>query len=460
MNSSLRNPDLAIIGAGPAGLGAAIAARSGGLSVVLIDDQLEPGGQIWRAAGSSPLEHAQRMGREYLDGRERVADFLDCGATYLPEHTVWQIEETDEQITVYCSGPDSGETIKPKALLLATGAVERPVPIPGWTLPGVMTGGGLQVLLKSARLSPEGSVLAGAGPLLWLLAAQLVAAGSPPVAVVEGVSLHSHVAAIRHLPSALKDAKPLAKGLSLMAKVTGAGVSVYRNAQDFRVLGDTRVSGFSFKNMFGRTKKIDTEVVGLHCGVVPNPQITRLLRTDHRWSKDQHAFHPVRDREFRVGSNIYVAGDGARIGGAEVAWLEGQIIGTQISGGDTFALRQQARKAEATRPFIDRLYLPDRHLRVPLDDTTICRCEGVTAGRVRQAARDGAAGPNQVKFMLRTGMGPCQGRVCGLALSEVIAETRNQNMADTGYLRIRPPIKPIPVGAVAEASACEPPEST
>ena len=448
-------PDLAIIGAGPAGLGAAIAARRCGLSVVLVDDQIEPGGQIWRVAGSAPLEHAKSLGPEYLEGRKNVAEFLSSGAIYLSEHIVWQIENDDDQPVVYCSGPQGGKTVRPKSLLIATGAVERPFPIPGWTLPGVMTGGGLQVLLKSSRLSPQGAVLAGSGPLLWLLAAQLVAVGAPPKAVVEGVPFSNYLASVRHLPSAIINPTPLRKGLGLISKVHLAGVPIYRNARKFKVIGDTQVRGLSFKTMLGRRKTIETDIVGLHCGVVPNPQITRLLRSGHAWNSWQHAFHPIRDADFQITPNILVAGDGARIGGAEVAWLEGQIIGLELGGKDSSEPRKKIRRAELPRAFIDRLYFPDRHMRVPDDATVICRCEGVKAGQVKQVAKDGAMGPNQVKFMLRTGMGPCQGRICGLALSELVAETRQQTMDETGYFRIRPPLKPIPIGALATATRIE-----
>ncbi|MHA7776090.1 FAD/NAD(P)-dependent oxidoreductase [Roseibium sp. M-1] len=449
---------LGIVGAGPAGLGAAIAAREAGLDVTVIDDQLEPGGQIWRAAGSAAPTHAERMGPEYVEGRDRVQQFLSCGAHYLPQHTLWHIEIDDDGIVLHCAGPDGSRIVRPDRLLLATGAVERPIPVPGWTLPGVMTAGGLQILLKSAQLSSDKAVLAGAGPLLWLLAAQMIKAGTPPLAVVECVGAMDYLSASWKLPSALRYPGPLKKGLGLITKVRQAGVPIHLAATDLHIDGDFRARALRFRDWRGRERCIKAETVGLHGGVVPNQQASRLLRLPHTWSTAQHAFLPDRDQEMRVDKDLYMAGDGARIGGAEVAWLEGTFVGRHIAGLETSGLRRALARANSTRPFLDSLYRPAKHLRKPADTTVLCRCEAVTAGRIRQAVRDGAPGPNQVKFMLRAGMGPCQGRVCGLAVSEVVAETLGQSMQQTGYFRIRPPLKPMSLGVIAAELADDPAE--
>jgi NADPH-dependent 2,4-dienoyl-CoA reductase/sulfur reductase-like enzyme len=463
MIGSYTIPDLVIVGAGPAGLGAAITARRNNLRVVVLDDQLEPGGQIWRGSASVPAARARKIGSDYVTGGERVREFLASGAEYYAQTTVWQIEYEGEQPVIYCAGPDGGKTFRPKTLLLATGALERSVPLPGWTLPGVMTGGALQVLLKTSGLSSDKVVLAGAGPLLWLVAAQMVAAETPPLAVVECIALKDYIASARYLPKAMRNLAPLIKGLGLIGKVRRAAVPVYHGARNLRIEGDTHTRAVVFDTLFGREKRIAAEVVGLHCGVIPNQQATRLLRLPHSWSNQQLAFLPDRDAELCVSNRVFLAGDGARIGGAEVAWLEGQLVGAHVAGADTSELRRSIKKLQSTRRFIDRLYKPAQHLRKPKDETVLCRCEAITAGRVRQAVRDGAMGPNQVKFVLRTGMGPCQGRVCGLALSEVIAEGLNQSLGETGYLRIRPPLKPMPLGTLIassfEEASLEDPES-
>lgn len=445
-------PDLAVVGAGPAGLGAAIEARRAGLSVVVIDDQAEPGGQIWRAAGSADAAQVGRLGPEYAEGRRVIAAFLGCGATYLPGRIVWNIER-EPRLALFFAGDGGGAVIRPKTLLLATGALERPFPAPGWTLPGVMTAGGAQILLKTANLVADDAVLAGAGPLLWLLAAQMAEAGSPPRAVVELAPHRRYLSATAHLPRALGGFGPLAKGLKLIAKVRASGAALHFGARDFRIDGTDAAQAVSFADRRGARHSIGTTFVALHCGVIPNQQATRLMRLPHDWDPGQHAFLPRRGADLRIAEGVYLAGDGARIGGAQVAYLEGRLAARIISGAPETDLRAALRKARAARPFLDHLYAPPREALQPADDTLVCRCEAVTAGALRRAANDGAIGPNQAKFLLRAGMGPCQGRVCGMVVSEVIAGATKRGMAETGYFRIRPPLKPLGLGAIAKSGA-------
>ncbi len=449
--SGTNAPHLAVVGAGPAGLGAAIAARMANLDVIVIDDQLEPGGQIWRSAGSASLEHAKSLGEDYRIGRERVQQFLNSGAEHLAEHTVWQVEIEDDRPILYCAGPKGTRVIRPEQVLVATGAVERPFPIPGWTLPGVMTAGALQILLKSARLCSDSAVLAGTGPLLWLLASQMIEAGFPPLAIVETVAAPSYLAAAKYLPVALNNPAPLLKGIGLMSRVFRAGVPVYRGASNLRIDGDLRARALMFENWRGATTRIEAETIGLHCGVVPNQQVSRLLRLPHVWDAKQRSFAPERDLELKAAPRLFIAGDGAGIAGADAAWIEGQMVGNIAAGLDVSKLSQRLATLKSGRNFLDRLYLPPKQLRRPANETVVCRCENVTAGRIREAVRDSAAGPNQVKFMLRAGMGPCQGRVCGLAVSEIVADTLGKDMDRPGYFRIRPPLKPLPLSMIAIA---------
>lgn len=441
---------LAIVGAGPAGLGAAKAATEMGLNVVVIDDQLEPGGQIWRSAGSVTDVHAASLGREFQDGRRRVQAFQASGQVFLPGHIVWNIERDEAGFVLYVSGPDGGKEIRAETLLLATGAIERPTPIPGWTLPGVMSCGALQILLKTAGVVNDRVVLSGGGPLLWLVAAQLVERGHPPLAVVEQVPLSNYVAALPRLLPALRDPGPLVKGLGLIAKVVRAGVPIHFGAHDVRMEGEYHLEAVRFKTVLGRERRIEADAAALHFGVVPNQQATRLLRLQHGWNEGQQAFAPQHNETFEADPSLYLAGDGTGIGGAEVAWLEGQLVGAAIAGVDRQDLRKRLRKAKASRPFLDRLYAPPTIISTPEDDTVVCRCEAITAGQIRRAVCGGAMGPNQVKFMIRPGMGPCQGRMCGLALSTIVADCLDQSLNQVGYLRIRPPLKPISLGSLVD----------
>jgi len=197
--------------------------------------------------------------------------------------------------------------------------------------------------------------------------------------------------------------------------------------------------------------------VALHQGVVPNQQITRLLRCDHRWNGSQRCFVPELD-EFGETSvaGVYVAGDGGGIGGAAAAALQGRLVARRIAQkagrrtvGEIAGLMAELRREMSIRPFLETLYAPAAAVLSPSDETMICRCEEITAGQIREAVDLGAPGPNQVKSFLRSGMGPCQGRMCGLAVTEIIAERRDEPPSLVDYYRIRPPLKPLALSELA-----------
>src|SRR5205807_4098409 len=188
--------DFAIVGAGPAGMAAATLAAELGLDTLLLDEQEGPGGQIYRAidrieAGASA---PSPLGADYLAGQSLATALRASGARYRPATTVWHIDP-DRTLSLMTVGVS--DSVTARRVLLATGAIERPVPIPGWTLPGVMTVGAAQILLKTADTVPEGrAVLAGQGPLLYLAALQLARAGAPPIAILETMPHANYAAAL------------------------------------------------------------------------------------------------------------------------------------------------------------------------------------------------------------------------------------------------------------------------
>jgi NADPH-dependent 2,4-dienoyl-CoA reductase/sulfur reductase-like enzyme len=449
----IREVDVAVIGAGPAGLAAATEAAKAGLSVVLLDEQPAPGGQIYRAIERATPPLLKILGDDYAAGRALVDEFRASPAEYLPGAAVWNIG-TDRLID-YSQRGQIG-CLRAASIVSATGALERPCPIPGWTLPGVTTVGALQILLKTSAVIEEDVVLAGAGPLLWLVAAQLVAAGAPPKAVVETVPKGRLAASLPKLPRAFGALGYLRKGLSLVAAVRRARVPVHSHAEALEIEGDTQVAGLRFRAE-GQQHRIACTAVGLHQGVVPNQQVTRLLRCDHHWDASQHCFRPVLDGEFQTSfPGLYVAGDAAGIGGARAAALQGRILGLQLAAragrpadGRLGGLKAALEQDLAIRPFLETLYAPDPAILSPADSTIVCRCEEVTAGRVRAAVRLGAPGPNQVKSLIRTGMGACQGRVCGVLVSSIITAAQGAPPDAADYYRIRPPLKPLPLTELA-----------
>ena len=454
--------DLIVIGAGPAGMAAATEAQSFGLSVLVLDEQTEPGGQIYRNIGrnggkSSAFKNI--LGRDYLRGRHVAEDFDRAGVEYKSGATVWQV---DPDGAVSYSHEGVAQQASGKRILLATGAMERPVPIPGWTLPGVMGAGAAQVLLKSAGAVPQGKVaLAGSGPLLLLVAQQLIDAGADLVAVLETTQRSDYFRAASKLPQALRASDYLRKGISMRLRVRESKVPIYSGVRGLAAEGGDRVERLRFRHR-GTDRDVAVDTLLLHEGVVPNLQITRALGCEHEWFVPQRYWRPVLDDWFNTTvPSIAVAGDSAGIFGAEAAVLAGRIAALEaahaleklpLAERDSRAapLRRQMSKHLAIRPLLDALFPPNPETLVPSDDSTVvCRCEEVTAGTIREGVALGGTGPNQLKSYMRCGMGPCQGRLCGLTVSEIIAAARGVSVADVGYYRIRPPIKPVTLEELA-----------
>ncbi|WP_366658181.1 NAD(P)/FAD-dependent oxidoreductase [Fodinicurvata sp. EGI_FJ10296] len=455
--------DLVVIGAGPAGLSAATEGAARGLSVLLLDEQPGPGGQIYRASETSPLAGRGVLGPEYERGRDLAAAFRASAAEYSPRSTVTDITR-DGWVGIDCDG--AIRYVHGRRILIATGAMERPFPIRGWTLPGVMTAGAAQTLLKSAGAVPGSrTVMAGSGPLLYLLAWQILQTGQPLHAILDTAApSKTSLAVLSKLPGAMRKPSYLVKGLRLLAAIKRSGVRHVQGVTGLSAEGDGALNGVTFERG-GKSERLDADLLLLHQGVVPNIQLTQALRCDHRWDDGQLCWRPVTD-DWGVTSvaNIAVAGDGGGIGGAVAAEYAGRVaaIGAAIDAGrvDSDAGAQAAQPLRAAlardlaaRPLLDALYRPADGFRVPEDDAVVaCRCEEVTIGEIRKAARMGATGPNQLKAFLRAGMGACQGRLCGLTVSETIARERGQSPAETGYYRIRPPFKPVTLGALASMS--------
>jgi NADPH-dependent 2,4-dienoyl-CoA reductase/sulfur reductase-like enzyme len=458
--------DLVVVGAGPAGMAAAIAARMHGLHVLVLDEQDAPGGQIYRALESVVQRRHARLavfGPDYADGQSLTEAFRACGADYRPRSTVWRI---DPDGSVYFTRPHESSMAAARNTIIATGALERPMPIPGWTLPGVSSCGGGQVLLKSADLVPAGrTVLAGSGPLLYLYAAQLLRAGVEVACVLETTRRRNYAHAARRWRAALAGRAYLAKGLALIREMRRAGIPIVKGVRDLRARGETHVEAVEF-SVRGVTRSEPCDTLLLHQGVVPHLNLPLATGCAPEWDPVQRCFRPVTSAtgESTI-PGIFVAGDGAGIAGAVAAAHAGRLaalavaqrqdrIDTVRASAEMARIRASNRAHLGFRPFIDALYRPDQHDVAPVgDDTIVCRCEEVTAGEVRRLAREGCTGPNQMKAFVRCGMGPCQGRLCGLTVAELIAQTRGVPVSDVGYYRLRSPVKPITVAELAAMSA-------
>ena len=456
--------DLLVVGAGPAGLSAAARAAELGLSVLLADENPAPGGQIYRAVTTTPVKNRAILGEDYWRGADIVARLEHSQATYAPRCTVWSIgpnETAPGTFELGLSLDGKARIIGARQVLLATGAQDRPFPIPGWTLPGVMTAGAAQIALKSAGAIPSGrTVIAGCGPLLYLLAGQLAAAGCQIAAVLDTTPSANWSKALATIPDFLRSPY-LAKGIRLMLSARRK-LRFVSGVTSLTATGDGKLATVQFEQG-GRTGTIACDTLLLHQGVIPSVNFSNAAGCAHDFDVEQHAWVPHVDAWFAsTMPGIAIAGDGAGIGGAESAALRGEIAAFGAAS-RLGKLNEAERDRQAApfraeldrklrgRRFLDLLYKPaPQFLAPPRDETIVCRCEEVTAGQVRDAAkRLGVTGPNQMKAFLRCGMGPCQGRLCGPTVVELIAETRGTTPAETGYYRLRPPIKPVTLAELA-----------
>jgi thioredoxin reductase/bacterioferritin-associated ferredoxin len=455
--------DLVIIGAGPAGMSAATEAAQFGASVLLIDENPSPGGQIYRSVTRFPEESGDFLGKEYWKGRE-IADFFGkTGSDYAPSTAVWSLDPAAEKsgrATLGLTLAGAARRVEARAVIIATGAMERPMPVPGWTLPGVMTAGAAQIALKSIAAVPDGpTVLAGCGPLLYLLASQLLKAGANIVAVLDTSDAGQRRKALPHLPAFL-GSPYLAKGLRLLVDVRRQS-RVISGVTDLSINGEGRAASVTFSKG-KRSETLPVETVLLHQGVIPSINLASSAGCTIRWNDQQRAFEPETDPLGRLSvPGLFAAGDGAGIGGADHAAVEGRIaalaaltdlglLPEKEAKSRLAPLKQQRRRYLRGRAFLDILYRPAKQFLAPRDpETIVCRCEEVRAGQLREVIDLGVPGPNQLKTFIRCGMGPCQGRLCASTVTEIMADMRGVSPAEIGTYRLRAPIKPVRLAELA-----------
>jgi NADPH-dependent 2,4-dienoyl-CoA reductase/sulfur reductase-like enzyme len=467
--------DVVIVGAGPAGLAAATACAECGLSAVLYDEQGAPGGQIHRVVAERRPARPEPSGSAYGRGETLVRAFRESGAAFVPDATVWAVrdfagaEPIELGVSLRDAYGERSELVRARAVILATGALERPFPVPGWTLPGVMTAGDAQVLLETAGLVPEGDmVLAGCGPLLWLVASQLITAGAPIAALLDTTPRRRLREALAFTP-AFMTSHYFREGLKLARQVRRrAPVLEYVTA--LAAEGGDRVEAVRYR-VDGVERVLPASTLLLHQGVVPSVDLAGAAGCALAWNPLHACFEPVVDDWGGTSVPLlYIAGDGGGVAGAQAAEQRGPITALAVANAlgridhrtrDRRAAphRHALARALRGRRFLDVLFRPADAFRIPEGDTVACRCEEVTARQVVDAARLGCTGPNQAKAFLRCGMGSCQGRLCGLTLTELIARERGAAPEAVGYLQSRFPVKPVTLGEMAALPANAPAEA-
>jgi len=447
---------VAIIGAGPAGIRAAQTLVAHGIYPVLLDEASRGGGQIYR---QQPANFKRSPAKLYgLEAHKasaihRTLEKLREQLDYRPDTLVWNAESG--LLDTLRAG--RAERIEYASVIVATGATDRILPVPGWTLPGVYSLGAAQIALKFQGCAiGERVVFAGSGPLLYLVAYQYAKAGANVVAVLDSSPLSAQV---RALPGLLAQPATLAKGLYYRAWLTAHGISVHQGASLSRLDGERRVQSLKWRNAKGE-HALDCDAVAFAHGLRSETQLADLLGCEFSWNALNRAWLPQRDRAGRSSvPGVYLAGDGAGIMGADAAEMAGERaalalledMGYLTDSQRCGQLEQSLERIGDFRQGLERAFaFPDNWAANVADHVLICRCEEVSAGDIRQVVGEGHWEINRVKAHCRVGMGRCQGRMCGAAAAEIIAQESGRPIANIGRLRAQAPIKPVPFGLEVE----------
>jgi NADPH-dependent 2,4-dienoyl-CoA reductase/sulfur reductase-like enzyme len=453
--------DVAVIGGGPAGMAAAVAAAEAGARVTLIDENAQLGGQYWR---QPPGEFgAPTAGADAAQGRALIGRVHALGVEVRAGTSVWGLFDGR---TLALVRDEAIDRLEAAAIVFATGAHDRPVPFPGWTLPGVMTAGGAQNLMKGYGVLPGHRVLvAGTGPLLLVVAHYLLAGGAAVVAVAEAASMRG---AWRWGPRLLPHPAFLRQGLGYLAELRRAGVPLLRGHVIRRALGEAEVTGAvvsacddTWTPRPGAERRFDVDAVVVGYGFVPS-DLARLAGCEYRWAPDVGGWVPVVGPAQSTNvPGVFVAGEAAGIAGAVVALEEGRLAGLASArhvgrlddarfGALAAPVERRLRRLARFRCVMDEVYRPGPGLvSLAEPDTIVCRCEEVSAARVQAAIEDGARVVNEVKTETRAGMGRCQGRLCAVSVAAMIARATGGTPAAAGTFTTRVPVKPVSFAALA-----------
>ncbi|HTT20616.1 MAG TPA: FAD/NAD(P)-binding oxidoreductase [Candidatus Sulfotelmatobacter sp.] len=384
--------DVLVVGGGPAGIAAAVRAAESGARVGLVDENLSVGGQIWRGGASDGQHSSDAL--TWIEQLKKSGVTLLCGKRvfHQPASSVLMAESTAD----VCE-------LGYRNLILATGARERFLPFPGWTLPNVMGAGGLQAMVKSGLpIRGKRVVVAGSGPLLLAVVSYLRKQGAKILLICEqasGRKLARFAFALMRYPGKIAQAFDLRKDIARIPLATSSWPLCAHGEQKFEAVTISR-------NGTPETIQCDYLACGFH--LVPNTELPTLLGCRIR-----NGYVQVNNLQQTTAENIFCAGEPTGIGGVDLALVEGQIAGLAAAGNITSA-QQLFSKRERFRQFarlLDETFCLRSELRsLPSAETLICRCEDVPYSRLREHTCWRAA-----KLQTRCGMGPCQGRICGPA---------------------------------------------
>ncbi|WP_158853094.1 FAD/NAD(P)-dependent oxidoreductase [Saccharothrix deserti] len=483
--------DLAVVGAGPAGLAAAVTAAEQGLRVGLVDAAARPGGQYWRHPAESVSQRDGHGTRTFRDLRRRLRALRDRGVlTYLPDRQVWFVERDEDGHVLRFTGTTTaaGGVLRSRALVLCPGGYDRQLPVPGWDLPGVMAAGGVQALLKGNRtLAGRRAVIAGTGPFLLPVATALADAGVEVVAVCEA----NHVTGWARNPlGAMAVPTKAVEALGYAAALLRHRVPYRMRTAVTAIHGTEEVEAVTLSAVDAEGRvitdrgRVEVDLVALGWGFTPSLELVTAVGADTRKDVDGSLVACVDEWQRASAPGVYVAGEATGVGGAELAVAEGELAG--LTAASDLGGRRPARRVRELpvrglrvgglrvgrlRAAIRRrrAFATAMHLAHPVPaawpdwltpETTVCRCEEVTAGEVCRARDDlGAVDVRTVKLLARPGMGWCQGRICGYATAVLAAAGSGDQPSadDLRSLAHRSICAPVSLAELADSHPDSPP---
>lgn len=462
--------DVLVIGGGPAGLAAAVEAAGTGLSVAVVDERVTFGGQIFKQPGPGfRVTSAGMLGRDFVRGQALIETAERSGAELLSRTSALAIEGTEVMLL---EEGGRARPVRARRIVLAPGAHDRPVVFPGWTLPGVITAGGAQTLVKTQRILPgRHIVFAGSGPVALAFPAQLRGYGANVTTVLEAGPAPGLRDVLSLLGAARGNVHLLREGASYRSRLMRDRVPIRNRRIIVRAEGDERVEQVvhaavdaDWRPLAGteETEPADTLCVGY--GFFPSIELPRLAGCAFAYDENLGGPVVVRDEWLRTSvEGISAAGDGAGVRGSYVAIDEGRLaalgaalelgaLDAPTAVGRAVEIRDRLTRKEAFRRALQRLYAVGPGIyELAAADTIVCRCEGVTSGSLEDVIAM-TADVNTVKGLTRVSMGMCQGRNCQRHLAAAITRAHGGVVGEVPPATPRAPLRPVAIGAVADAS--------
>jgi len=462
--------DVVVVGGGPAGLAAATEAATSGLAVALVDERSTLGGQIFKQPGPGfRVADAAALGKDFRRGRALIEAAERSGATVLLRTAVVSMRGTS---LVLVEDERESTAVSARHVILAPGAHDRPVAFPGWTLPGVITAGGAQTLVKTQCVLPgKRVVFAGSGPLALAFPAQLVGYGVDVTVVLDAGPSPGRRAVIRLLGAARGNTDLLRAAAGYRLGLLRARVPLRYRRIVVRAEGDGRVEQVvhaavdaAWRPVVGTEETVAADTLCLGYGFFPSTELLRLAGCAFSYDEDLGGPTVVRDDWLRTSApSVSAAGDGTGVAGSHVAIDEGRLaalgalleldaIAPDAAGEQARPILRRLRRREAFRRALRPLHAVGAGIyELATPETTVCRCEGLTRERIEEAVST-TADVNVVKILTRAGMGLCQGRNCQRQIAAMIERRHRLALPDLPVSTPRAPVRPVPIAAVADGT--------